>query len=224
MLAALCYACLGLASPLEGMIFTTLGGMESIPVLFVPPCLLFAAVLTALFKPVRSGDSDWATVRTFFLGRTMRQWAWRFVAAAFVFPVVYWTFGMMVAPFVMAYYQQGQFALSVPSPGMIVLTQFARGLLFLAASVPILIFWSGSRRRLIGALGLAFTMLVGLFGLIQSYWLAPTLQFLHNTEIFADSMVYAAAISSLLVQKRQATVNESSESFAACVEHAAVVN
>ncbi len=41
MLAALCYVCLGVAAPLEGAIFTKLRGMGSIPVLFLPPCLLF---------------------------------------------------------------------------------------------------------------------------------------------------------------------------------------
>lgn len=200
-LAALCYVCLGLASPLEGAIFTKLGGMESIPVLFLPLCLLFAAAVAALFKPVRSGVSPVTTARRFFRERTPLQWAGRLLAAGFAFPVVYWTFGLMVAPFVMPYYEQGQFALSVPSPGVIVLTQFARGLLFLAASVPILTLWSGSRRQLALALGLAFTMLVGFFGMIQSYWLAPTLQILHNTEIFVDSMVYASAITLLLARK-----------------------
>ncbi len=205
MLAVLCYACLGLASPLEGAIFTTLGGMESIPVLFVPPCLLFAAVVAAAVQTGPHGRLASATVRRFFHERSLRQWVWRFVAAVFAFPVVYWTFGLMVAPFVMAYYKQGQFALSIPSPGVIVLTQFLRGLLFLAASVPILILWSGSRRELVVALGLAFYMLVGLFGMIQSYWLAPTLQILHNTEIFADSMVYALALALLLVRRRRST-------------------
>jgi hypothetical protein len=208
-LAFLCYACLGLAAPLEGAIFTTLAGMESIPVLFIPPCLLFAAAVTALFKPVHAGLSPLAAVRRFIHDRTPRQWATRLVAAIFAFPIVYWTFGLMVAPFVTPYYQQGQFALSIPSPGVIVLTQFARGLLFLAASVPILILWSGSRRQLVLALGLAFTMLVGVFGLIQSYWLAPTLQILHNTEIFADSMVYALGITLLLARRSHTGTVES---------------
>jgi hypothetical protein len=208
MIAALCYVCLGLASPLEGAIFTTLGGMASIPVLFIPPCLLLATVVTALFKPVPTGLSPEAAVRRFFRDRTPRRWVLRFLAAIFAFPIVYWTFGLMVAPFVMPYYQEGQFALSIPGPGVIVLTQFARGLLFLAGSVPILILWSGSRRQLVLALGLAFTMLVGLFGMIQSYWLAPTLQILHNIEIFADSMVYALAIVWLLAPRSHATSNE----------------
>jgi hypothetical protein len=222
-LAALCYVCLGLASPLEGAIFTKLGGMESIPVLFLPLCLLFAAAVTALFKPVHADASSLTTARQFFRTRTPRQWAKRFVAATVAFPVVYWTFGLMVAPFVMAYYREGQFALSVPSPGVIVLTQFARGLLFLAASVPILILWSGSRRQLVLALGLAFTMLVGLFGMIQSYWLAPTLQILHNTEIFADSMVYALAVTLLLARKDRRETEPLYSGPATCLAQSIIV-
>lgn len=204
MLAALCYVCLGLASPLEGAIFTKLAGMGSIPVLFIPPCLLFAAVVAALFSPVRVDRLPRAAARQFFRDRSPSHWMRRFAATICAFPVVYWTFGLMVAPFVMAYYQQGEFALAVPSPGVIVGTQFLRSLLFLAATVPILVMWSGSRRQLVLALGLAFYMLVGLFGMVQSYWLAPTLQILHNTEIFADSMVYALALTLLLTRAGEA--------------------
>lgn len=222
MLAMLCYVCLGVASPLEGAIFTSLQGIESIPVLFIPPCLLFAAVVTALFKPILPGDSPLATIRRLFRDRSPRQWAWRFGAATLAFPVVYWTFGLMVAPFVMPYYEEGQFALSIPSPGVIVLTQFLRGLLFLAASMPILIMWSGSRRQLIVALGLAFYMLVGLFGMIQSYWLAPMLQILHNTEILADSMVYALALVLLLVRRDEAKADELYTRFLLCMTQASI--
>lgn len=205
-LAALCYVCLGLASPLEGAIFTNLRGMGSIPVLFLPLCLLFAAMMAILFKPVHGGAPATA-MRGFLRERSPRQWFWRCAAAVLAFPVVYWTFGLMVAPFVLPYYQQGQFALSVPSPGVIVGTQFLRSLLFLAASVPILVMWSGSRRQLVLALGLAFYLLVGLFGMIQSCWLAPTLQILHNTEILMDSMMYALTLV-LLLARRDPAENE----------------
>lgn len=198
-LALLCYICLGVTSALEGAIFTSMD-MSAVPAFFLLPCLLFAAVVAMLFKPVTSGDSLAASVRRFFRGRSAGQWAWRLAAAIGAFPVVYWIFGLMVAPFVMKYYQQGQFALAIPSPAVIVATQFARSVLFLAAALPILMMWSGSRRGLIAALGLAFYVSVGLFGMIQSHWLAPTLQILHNTEMLADSMVYAWALAALLVR------------------------
>jgi len=198
-LATLCYVCLGLTSALEGAIFTTMD-MASIPAFSVLPCLLFAGVMALLFKPADSGDSLTVSVRGFFRGRGVGQWTWRLVAAVFAFPLIYWTFGLMVAPFVMKYYQQGQFALAVPNPPVILATQFARSTLFLLAALPILATWSGSRRGLILALGLAFYVLVGLFGMLQSYWLVSTLQILHNAEMLDDSVVYAWALVALLVR------------------------
>ena len=115
--------------------------------------------------------------------------------------MVYWTFGMMVAPWVLEYYKQGQFRLNLPGAGVIILTQLLRSSLFLLAALPILIVWSGSRLKLTVLLGFAFFVLVGLFSMIQAYWLAPTLQVLHNIEIFADSVVYAGILAVLFVRK-----------------------
>ncbi|MHC4435664.1 MAG: hypothetical protein ACYTBS_27950, partial [Planctomycetota bacterium] len=74
--------------------------------------------------------------------------------------------------------------------------------LFLAAALAIVIVWSGSRRHLAIYLGLAFFVLVGLFSMIQSYWLAPVLLVLHNAEILADSLTYAAVLALLFVPGR----------------------
>lgn len=223
MLAILCYICIGVTSALEGAIFTTMN-MASVPVLSLLPCLLFAAVMTLLFKPAHRGDPLAANARRFFHGRNVGQWTWRLVAAVFAFPVIYWTFGMMVAPFVMEYYKQGQFALAVPNPAVILATQFARSALFLLAAIPIMITWSGSRRHLILALGLAFYVLVGLFGMIQSYWLAPTLQVLHNVEMLIDSMVYAWALAALLVPRNETKADELFARYLLCMAQAPVAN
>jgi hypothetical protein len=223
MLAVLCYICIGVTSPLEGAIFTTMD-MASVPALSLLPCLVFAAVMTLLFKPASRGDSLAVSMRRFFRGRTVGQWTWRLVAAVCAFPIIYWTFGLMVAPFVMEYYKQGQFALAVPNPAVILATQFARSVLFLMAAVPILVLWSGSRRQLILALGLAFYVLVGLFGMIQSYWLAPTLQVLHNAEMLIDSMVYALALTALLVRRDETTDDELFARYLLCMVQTPVAN
>jgi len=222
-LAALCYICLGVTSALEGAIFTTMD-MASVPALSLLPCLVFAAVMTLLFKPASRRDSLAGIARRFFAGRSARQWMWRLVAAVCAFPVIYWTFGMMIAPFVMEYYEQGQFALAVPNPAVILATQFARSVLFLLAAVPVLIMWSGSRRQLILALGLAFYVLVGLFGMIQAYWLAPTLQVLHNVEMLIDSMVYALALTALLVRRDETTDDDLFVRYMLCMAQTPVAN
>ena len=222
-LAVLCYVCIGVTSPLEGAIFTTMD-MASVPVLSLLPCLLFAAVMALLFQPADGGDSLAVNVLRFFRGRSAGQWIWRFIAAIFAFPIIYWTFGLMVAPFVMEYYKQGQFALAVPNPAAILATQFARSVLFLLAAMPILVMGSGSRRQLILALGLAFYVLVGLFGMIQSYWLAPTLQVLHNTEMLIDSMVYAWALTALLIRKDETKDDELFARYLLCMAQTPVTN
>ncbi len=223
-LALLCYVCLGVAAPLEGAIFTSLRGMATLPLFSILPCLLFAAAVALLFRPADPGDAPAMDVRGFFRGRSIGNWTWRLIAALCAFPVIYWTFGLMVAPFVMEYYKQGQFALAVPQPAMILLTQFARSALFLAGSLPILMTWSGSRRQLVLALGLAFYVLVGLFGMIQSYWLVPTLQVLHNTEMLADSLVYALALALLLVRPGATKADELFTRFLLCLEQTPVGN
>ena len=75
-LAGLCYVCLGVNMPIEAAIFTHMGGMTSMPVLFILPCLLFAATMALLFKPLDKGDSFLATARRFFEGRPAREWTW----------------------------------------------------------------------------------------------------------------------------------------------------
>ncbi len=221
-LVLLCYVCLGVNMPFEAAIFTRLGGMATMPILFILPCLLFAATLALLIKPVDKGDSFLSNAKRFFQGRTAGQWAWRLAAAVCAFPLIYWTFGLMIAPFVRPYYEQGQFGLALPSAVVIVLVQLLRSVLFLAAAMPILIAGATPRRHLILALGLGFYVLVGLYGMIQTYWLAPTLLVLHNLEIFADSMVYALALVLLLVHRSTAKADEQFARFLLCSEQATI--
>ena len=221
-LAGLCYVCLGVNTPIEAAIFTSMDGMASIPVFSILPCLLFAAAVALLFKPADKGDSFLANAKRFFAGRPAGEWAWRIAAAVCTFPLIYWTFGLMIAPAVRPYYEQGQFGLALPSATAIILVQLLRSTLFLAGTMPILIAGSGPRRPLVLALGVAFYVLVGLFSMIQTYWLAPTLLVLHNLEIFADSMVYALALALLLVHSGAAKAEEQFARLLLCSEQATI--
>jgi hypothetical protein len=219
-LAGLCYVCLGVNTPIEAAIFSNLGGMATIPVFSLLPCLLFAATMALLFQPADKGESFLVAAQRFFTGRLAGEWAWRIAAGICAFPLIYWTFGLMIAPAVRPYYEQGQFGLALPSATAILLVQLLRSTLFLAATMPILIVSSGPRRPLILALGLAFYVLVGLFSMIQTYWLAPTLLVLHNLEIFADSMVYALAVVLLLLPGGMVRADELFTRFLLCPQQA----
>ena len=200
-LAALTYVCIGLNTPIEAAIFTNISGMRTMVVFSLLPCLFFGGVTALLFKPSGKAKPFGEQVSHFFSGRSVQEWAWRFVAAICAFPVIYWTFGMMVTPWVLEYYKQEQFGLALPGAGMIILTQLLRSSLFFLAALPILIVWSGSKRELTVLLGFAFFILVGLSVLIQAYWLGPVLLVVHNVEILADSVVYAGVLSLLFVRK-----------------------
>ena len=200
-LAGLTYVCIGLNTPIEAAVFTNIGGMRTMVVFSLLPCLLFGSITALLFKPSGKAKPFGEQVSHFFSKRSVQQWAWRFVAAICAFPVIYWTFGMMIAPWVIEYYKQEQFGLTLPGTGMIILTQLLRSSLFFLAALPILIVWSGSKRELTVRLGFAFFVLVGLSVLIQSYWLGPVLLVVHNVEILADSMVYAGVLSFLFIRK-----------------------
>lgn len=194
-LAGLCYVCLGINTPIEAAIFTNLGGMSGMVVLMVVPCALFGAATALLFRPASAGVSPGTPGGRSVRGHGAWWWVWRLGAALCAFPVIYWTFGMMVGPFVLDYYRAGDYGLTLPGLGTIILVQFLRSAVFLAAALPVLMRWSGSRPGVALRLGAAFYVLVGLFGMIQVYWLAPALRVLHNVEILADSMVYALTLS-----------------------------
>jgi len=200
-LAALTYVCIGLNTPIEAAIFTNIEGMRTMVIFSLLPCLLFGGVTALLFKPSGKAEPFGQQVLHFFSGRSVQKWAWRLAAAVCAFPVIYWTFGMMVAPWVIEYYKQGQFGLTLPGTGVIILTQLLRSSLFFLAALPILIVWSGSKRELTVLLGFAFFVLVGLFGMIQTYWLGPVLLVVHSVEILVDSVVYAGVLSLLFVRK-----------------------
>ncbi|MEW5982979.1 MAG: hypothetical protein AB1806_11510 [Acidobacteriota bacterium] len=50
------------------------------------------------------------------------------------------------------YYTGGVAGLALPAPAVIVQVQVLRGVLHLAAVLPVLLVWRGSRRRLVAAL------------------------------------------------------------------------
>ncbi len=213
-LAALTYVCIGLNTPIEAAIFTNISGMPTMVVFSLLPCLLFGCVTALLFKPSGKAGPFGRQVSHFFSGRSVQKWAWRFAAAICAFPVIYWTFGMMVAPWVIEYYKQGQFGLALPGAGVIILTQLLRSSLFFLAALPILIVWSDSRLKLTFLLGFAFFVLVGLFGMIQSYWLAPVLLVVHSVEILVDSVVYAGVLALLFVRKQEPSELAATSNFA----------
>jgi hypothetical protein len=214
-LALLAYVCLGVNTAIEAAIFTTFGGTSGLLVLNALSCAGLAAALAIVWRPV-GVVAEWpAAWRRFWSQHGAAQWAWRLIVAVMAFPLIYFLFGMMAGPFVIDAYRAGRFGLAVPSLDVILSVQLLRSALFLLASLPVVVAWGGSRRRLWLALGTAHFALVGLFGMLQAYWLPASMRLIHGTEILADSIAYAAVLVALLMRPPDSGRASASVSLAA---------
>jgi hypothetical protein len=191
---------------LEASIFTTFGAASPFTILIqLVGSLACAAAVAVLFRPQDAGRGFLTSVGEFFARRSAREWAWRLPLAAVVFMPVYLFFGRLIVPLTYAYYQQELAGLTAPGWGQILPVLFVRSVLFLVASLPVLITWCKSRRSLILWLGFALFVLVGAMGLIGGYWMPTSVRLYHSLEILADSLVYAWALVLLLGKAPQAT-------------------
>jgi hypothetical protein len=203
-LSSLSWVAYGVNTVLEAAIFTTYGGASPFTVVIMFfGSLANGAVVAALFRPEGQGDGFAAQTRAFFGARSGSQWAWRLAVAAVAFMPIYLFFGRLVVPFTYDYYREQLAGLTAPGWGQILPVLFVRSVLFLAASLPILVTWGRSRRRLVLSLGFALFVLVGGMGLIGGYWLPLNVRLFHGLEILADSLVYAWVLVLLLVKKQQ---------------------
>lgn len=196
------FVCFAVSNSIEDSIYSSTEGiMRMVPIL-VLPSVVFTGVMALLFQPTMDEGTPPAALSDFFRGRTWGEWTWRILAAIIAFPVVYFVFGIVASPIVTEYYRQGVADLVLPDVGVILSVQLLRGFLYLLASLPVLIVWSGSRRQLIFLLGIAFFVLGATFEIILAFQLPSVLRVTHSIEILADSLVYAWLLATLLVQRK----------------------
>jgi hypothetical protein len=211
-LAIFVYVCASLNNVIEAtrfMVAYAKGGALNLAAFQALPCFLFALAM-ALWSGSNNGSSSFAaTLKRFFSQCGLLSWSWRILAAVACFPVVYFVFGMTVAPFVVPYYREAGFGLIIPKFGTMLSTASGRSILYLLATLPVLILWNGTRRRLTVGLGLALTVMVGWFPLLQASFLPTALRVAHSLEICADSFVYALALVLLLAGRQRFAVSQS---------------
>ncbi len=192
---------------IEAAIFMETGAVSAINstlftiVSYFTPSFLCAAIIARFFPPDTAGKSFRANLAAFFAGRKTAAWAWRLLGVLVAFPAIYIFFGWLVVPFTYQFYAQGAYELTAPTWGQIIPVQFARSALLLLISLPILITWRYTRRRLFFSLGFAIFVLIGLVWMITSYWFDPALRIFHSLEVLGDAMVYTGALVTLLVKK-----------------------
>jgi hypothetical protein len=185
----------GVNNVLEGAIFTTMTAASLFTiVLYITASLLCGAAVAWLFPPINKGDDFFMSARNFFARYTIVSWAWRFLAALLAFPLVYLLFGRLIAPWVIPFYEQGLFDLTLPTWSQILPVLVLRSFLFLLACLPVLILLQASPQRMFWVLGLTLFLLVGGLSMLQAYWLPAELRLIHSLEILADELVYAGIL------------------------------
>jgi hypothetical protein len=185
---------------LEGAIFTSMSAASLFTVvLYGVASLLCAALVAWLIPPQNRTEGFSASAKKFFACFEPAGWLWRLLVALLAFPLIYLTFGRLIAPLVTEYYEQGMFGLELPTWDQMLPVLILRSLLFLLACLPVLILWQNSKRKLFLTLGLTLFLLVGGLNLLQAYWLPASLRLIHSLEILVDELVYAGVLVWLFV-------------------------
>lgn len=192
------YVTIGINTIIEASVFSN---MVTAPLLVMFVNCILPSVFAALAVAWCFGSKENVNGLPRF---TAVGWAWRIAVAWVAFPVIYWTFGMCVAPFVVPYYKAGVAGLTIPPFSVILKTQLIRSPLFLLASLPLVALWTRSRRELFLTLGLAHAVMVGIYGLAQATFFPTVLRVVHSIEITFDSFAYAGVLVLLFTASKHA--------------------
>jgi hypothetical protein len=182
---------------IEAAVYSTTTEVPTMLLFFIVPCLMASAAAALL---TRSAEERPA-MPTVFADRPITSWWWRVVLAWLAFPVIYYFFGALIYPLVADAYTSPDLGLRLPGPLVVIAAVSLRSLLFLAASIPIIVNWKGSRISLVLSLTVALAAMVGVAGMFESTWMPLPMKLVHGVEIIADSLVHAWALVALLVAK-----------------------
>jgi len=190
------FVALGVNGSIEAKFFTHIldGGIASAGIFYLTQAVLIGAALGSFF-----GETGQPTG---FASHSWLAWSGRVVAAWLAWPVIYFLFGMCVAPIVVPYYNAGIAGLRIPPAHTIFAVQLVRSVTFLACSLPFVALWKGSRRSLWFALGLAHAVVVGFYGLAQATFMPWPMRIAHSIEMTCDSFAYAGLLVLLFAAPR----------------------
>jgi len=191
----------GIGNGIETTIFTTLGGSVGAAVGFLLPSVLCALAVAILF-PAPSETSLAEKAAGFFSYWKPAKLALRIVLGILAFPIIYFFFGMIVAPIVTPYYAELDFLVIPPMSTLVPVLHLRSALIFLV-TLPIIIGWDSSRSKFILGLALGNATAVGLGGLVQVTFFPAILRWTHGIEILVDGLVYAWVLALLFMPKSQ---------------------
>lgn len=206
-LSSLTYIAYTLNTSLDASIYVTAYGVISSFLLIsaIFPTLFCAGAVALMFPPKEKTQGFATACKAFFSQKNPGQWLWRLLLAGLAFMPVYIAFGLLVNPITGDYYRQHMFGLKAAGWDQILPILFLRSLLFLVASLPVMVAWQKSKRTLLLSLGTALFILVGLIYMLISIWLPWFVRIPHSIEILADSFVYAGILTWLLAGRTRLT-------------------
>lgn len=205
-LAAFLYGVYGIGNTIEAGVFTTLGGEVALVVMHLPPAILAGLLVALLF----AGPSDVPfrqSAEAFLTRWPPTRLIIRLALAVVAFPIVYFLFGMLVAPIVTPYYERLDF-LIVPPPLTMLEVVSVRSLLFLLVTLPVIAAWRATRGRLVLALALGHFVALGFAGLVQATFFPSVLRWTHGVEILGGAICYAVALTFLFGPPRARSATE----------------
>jgi hypothetical protein len=195
-LAAFLYVAHTVNTSIEAAVFMTAGGTAFMLLAGILPAVAVAALFCRFGRDEATSFSS--AVGEHFATLQHHHVILRLVGAWLAFPLVYFVFGIMIAPIVMATYQTGVAGLVLPDGGTVLSTQLGRSALYLVTAIPILVLARGVTASRIVRLGVAYFALVGLAGLVGATFFPMLLRVTHSVEIGADSFAYASLLVLLL--------------------------
>ena len=196
------FACFGISVSLESSIYSSIEGFDLMILILLLPIILFSFASTSLTSSQSTTETFSRKSISFLKSKTLSEWAWRILLSILSFPIVYLLFGIIASPFVADYYRESSYGLAIPDIGTIMAVQLVRSLLFLMATLPIMIAWFGNRVQLVVMLGIAHFMFVFSYDIVLAYQLPIKLVLTHAIEILLDSMVYSWVMVKLLYSEQ----------------------
>lgn len=158
------------------------------------------AVVLILVPPLRGSLTSAASTPS-------RIWT-RVPLLAFAYVVIYFAAGLLVRPYIIAFYQ------SRPLPGLgeLLVVEYLRGLLYLASAWPWLRLFRGDRLHGAVFLGAAYSILGGIAPLLLPNPLMPAqIRVAHGFEIGISNFVFGAIVGLALSGKSAPVVHKESQ-------------
>jgi hypothetical protein len=200
----------GLINMIEAVFFTTipLTQLASSLTILAFGQIALALLLTLLFRPHQLGPGLLTRLRETLGQRTEASWALRFGLATLSYVPIYYAFGMIVAPFVLPYYNNPDLGLHlvVPGFGIILPLEIGRGLLYALTLFPLIVVLRGGLWSRALWVGLTIAIVGSLVPMLMAPGWPLDLRMAHGLEVTADGFVQGLVLTWLLATNQPANL------------------